>query len=151
MKNNHFHNHDGVYELSPITNRLLLVKPLTEHSLHVCHGRLALFNLFSALPSTAFAKFGHKLFSKIILGVFMVWKKRGFREKKSCGSKCLFVDHRASRTSQTHDSSERHQQFISVPFTIQTSFFFDERKHYAIQSPFWITMAFYSNRKSRKF
>ena len=59
MKNNHFHNHDGVYELSPITNRLLLVKPVTKRGLRVCHGGLILSDLFTALASTAFANFGH--------------------------------------------------------------------------------------------
>ena len=31
--------------------------------------------LFTALPSLAFTKCGQVLFSKIILGVFVVWKK----------------------------------------------------------------------------
>ena len=39
----------------------------------------------------------------------------------------MFVDHRANRTSRTRDSSERRQNFISVPLTI------DKRKHYAIR------------------
>ena len=53
-------------------------------------------------------------------------EKAGFSEKKGCGSKCLFVDHRASRTNRTHDSSERRQHFISVFLTI------DKRQHYTI-------------------
>ena len=48
--------------------------PGTERSLHVCHSGLALFDFFTALPSTGLPKFGHELFSKI-LGVFVVWKK----------------------------------------------------------------------------
>ena len=53
--------------------------------------------------------------------------EKGFSEKTSCESKCLFADHLAIRT---HDSSERRQLFISVPLTIQNCVF-DERKHYA--------------------
>ena len=49
---------------------------MTKRSLHVCHGELVFYpDPFTALPSTAFAKFGHELFSKVILGVFVVWKK----------------------------------------------------------------------------
>ena len=51
------------------------MKPVTKRSLHVCHGGLVLFDFFTALPSTAFANFGHQQFSKIILAVFVVWKK----------------------------------------------------------------------------
>ena len=103
MKNNHFHNHDGVYELSPITNRLLLVKPVTNRSLHVCHGRLGFFpDLFTALPSTAFAKVGHELFSKIILGVFVVWKKVVLVKRRAVDqSVCLSTIEQAEPTEFT--------------------------------------------------
>ena len=104
MKNNHFHNHDGVDELSPIRNRLLLVKPVTKRSLRVCHGGLVFFypDLFTALPSTAFAKFGHEVFSKIILGVFVVWKKLVLVKRGAVGqSVCLPTIEQAEPTEFT--------------------------------------------------
>ena len=61
------------------------------------------------------AKFGHELFSKIILRVFVVWKKLVLVKRRAV-DKCLFVDHRASRTSRTHDSSERRQNFITFDY-----------------------------------
>ena len=55
-----------------------------------------------------------KLFSKIILSVFVVWTEKGFSEKTSCESKYLFADH---RTIRTHHLSERRQYLISVTLT----------------------------------
>ena len=103
MKNNDFHYHDDVYELSPITNRLLLVKPVTKRSLHVCHGGLFFFpDLFTALPSRAFAKFGHEVFSKIILGVFVVWKKLVLVKRRAVDqSVCLSTIEQAEPTEFT--------------------------------------------------
>ena len=76
---------------APITKRLVLVKPLTERSLQVCHG-LVLFNCFTALLSTAFAIFSHELFSKIIIGVFVVWKKRVLVKRRAVDqSVCLLT------------------------------------------------------------
>ena len=125
MKNNHFHNHDGVYELSPITNRLLLVKPMTRCCLQVCHGGLVLFDLFTALPSTAFAKFGHELFSKIILGVFVVWKKLVLVKRRAVDqSVCLSTIEQAEPAELTIQVNSAR---ISLPLTI------DKRKHYAIR------------------
>ena len=125
MKNKHFHNHDGVYELSPNTNRLLLVKPVTRRCLQLCHGGLVLFYLFTALPSTAFTKFGHELFSKIILGVFVVWKKLVLVKRRAVDqSVCLSTIEQAEpaeRTIQVNCAK------ISLPLTI------DKRKHYAIR------------------
>ena len=127
MKNNHFHNHDGVYELSPITNRLLLVKPVTKRSLHVCHGGLVFFSRsFYCFTKHSFRQIWPRTVFKDYFRCFRGLEKAGFSEKKSCGSKCLFVDHRASRTNRIHDSSERRQHFISVPLTI------DKRQHYTI-------------------
>ena len=103
MKNNHFHHHDGVYELSPITNRLLLVKPVTKRSLRVCHGGLVFFpDLFTALPSTALAKFGHEVFSKVILGVFVAWKKLVLVKRRAVDqSVCLSTIEQAEPTAFT--------------------------------------------------
>ena len=125
MKNNHFHNHDGVYELSPITNRLLLVKPVTKRSLRVCHGGLAFFDLFTALPSTAFAKFGHELFSKIILGVFVVWKKLVLVKRRAVDQSVCSSTIEQAEPAELNEN-ERRQHFISVPLTI------DKRQHYTI-------------------
>ena len=126
MKNNHFHNHDGVYELSPITNRLLLVKPVTRRRCsQVCHGGLVLFGLFTALPSTAFAKFGHELFSKIVLGVFVVWKKLVLVKRRAVDqSVCLSTIEQAEPAELTIQVNSAR---ISLPLTI------DKRKHYAIR------------------
>ena len=121
MKNNHFHNHDGVYELSPITNRLLvlLVKPVTKRSLHVyLSRRTRSFRSFYCFTKHSFRQFWPLAGFKDYFSCFRGLEKAGFSEKTSCGSKCLFADHRASRTSRTHDSSERRQHFISVPLTI---------------------------------
>ena len=127
MKNNHFHNHDGVYELSPITNQLLLVKPVTKRSLHVCLGGLFFFfRSFHCFTKHSFRQIWPQAVFKDYFRCFRGLEKAGFSEKKSCGSKCLFVDHRASRTNRIHDSSERRQHFISVPLTT------DKRQHYTI-------------------
>ena len=127
MKNNLFHNDDGVYELSPITNRLLLVKPVTKRSLHVCHGGLVFFfPIFLLLYQAQLRQIWPRAVFKDYFRSFRGLGKAGFSEKKSCGSKCLFVDHQASRTNRIHDSSERRQHFISVPLTI------DKRQHYTI-------------------
>ena len=127
MKNNHFHNHDGVYELSPITNQLLLVKPVTKCSLHVClGGRFFFSDLFTALPSTAFAKFGHELFSKIILGVFVVWKKLVSVKRRAVDQSVHLSTIEQAEPTEFTSSSERRQHFISVPLTT------DKRQHYTI-------------------
>ena len=125
MKNNHCHNHDGVYELSPITNRPLLVKPVTKRSYTFVTAD-SFFSIFLLLYQHSFRQFWPLAVFKDYFSCFRGLEKAGVSEKTSCGSMCLFADHRASRTSRTHDSSERRQHFISVPLTV------DKRKHYAI-------------------
>ena len=46
--------------------------------------------------------------------------EKGFNEKTSCESKCLFAGHQAIRN---RDSNERRQNFISVPLTFQNCLF----------------------------
>ena len=74
--------------------------------------------LFTDLPSTAFAKCG-QVFSKIILGVFGVWKKVLVIRRAVNRSVCLLT----YEISGTLDSSECRQLFISVSLTIQTCLF----------------------------
>ena len=100
MKNNHFHNHDGVYELSPITNRLLLVKPVTKRSQYTFSRRPRFFSRsFYCFTKHSFRQIWPRAVFKDYFRCFRGLEKAGFSEKKSCGSKCLFVDHRASRTT----------------------------------------------------
>ena len=84
------------------------------------------FRSFYCFTKHSFRQFWPLAVFKDYFSCFRGLEKAGFSEKTSCGSKCLFADHRASRTSRTHDSSERRQHFISVPLTI------DKRKHNAI-------------------
>ena len=87
------------------------MKPVTKRSLHVCHGGLVLFDLFSALPSTALVKFGHELFSKIILGVYVVWKKLVLVKRRAVDqSVCLSTIEQQleqAEPAELTDSSER--------------------------------------------
>ena len=68
----------------------------------VTAGSLFFPDLFTALPSTAFAKFGPELFSKIILGVFVVWKKLVLVKRRAVDQiVCLSIIEQAGPTEFT--------------------------------------------------
>ena len=121
MKNNYFHNHDGVYELSPVTNRLHLVKPGRDQTLVTRSSRRTRsFRSFYCFTKHSFRQIWPRAVFKDYFRCFRGLKKAGFSEKKSCGSKCLFVDHRASRTSRalaTAKYNKHHKiiQFSNLP------------------------------------
>ena len=105
----------SVYELFPITNRLLLVKRLEPNVVSTFVTADSLFSIFSLLYQAQLSpNLAMSCFQRLYFRCFRGLEKAGFSEKKSCWSKNLFVDHRASRTSRTHDSSERRQHFISI-------------------------------------
>ena len=75
-------------------------------------------DLFTALPGTAFAKFGHELFSKIILGVFVVWKKLVLVKRRAVDqSVCLSTIEQAEPTEFTIQVNAASISFLSVPLT----------------------------------
>ena len=98
------------------------MKPVTKRCLHVCQGELVLFDLFTALPSTAFAKFGHEVFSKIILGVFVVSKKLVLVKRRAVDQRvCLSTIEQAEPTEFTIQVNAASISFLYLWLLINDS------------------------------
>ena len=114
----------SVYELFPITNRLLLVKRLGPKVVYTLSRRTRSFRFFHCFTKHSFRQiWPWAVFKDCILGIFVVWKKLVLVKRRAVDQRvCLSTIEQAEPAELTIQVNAASISFQSVLLTIQTSF-----------------------------